>query len=100
MSPDRPGVKAHFLVEGLLAFQCPGCGCLHAVGVNGRKVSGSEWQWNQSLTAPTFSPSILIFKDTPAHRCHSFVTDGHIKFFDDCHHAFKGQTIELPDWDG
>lgn len=30
--------------------------------------------------------------------CHSFVTDGKIRFLGDCTHALKGQTVDLPDW--
>lgn len=96
--------KVHFYAPGLLAFTCPGCGYDHAVGVNGRKVPGedgtmNEWQWNQSMTKPTFMPSLLLFKSDPKLRCHSYVKDGKIQFLDDCHHSLKGQTIDLPDWE-
>lgn len=29
--------------------------------------------------------------------CHSFVTDGRIQFLDDCTHALRGQTVDLPE---
>ncbi len=32
-------------------------------------------------------------------RCHSFVTDGKIAFGEDCSHALKGKTVDLPDWE-
>jgi hypothetical protein len=33
--------------------------------------------------------------------CHSYVTDGKIRFLDDCTHELAGKTVELedvPDW--
>lgn len=33
-------------------------------------------------------------------QCHSYITDGKIKFLADCHHSLAGQTVEIPDWDG
>jgi hypothetical protein len=30
--------------------------------------------------------------------CHSFVTDGRIRYLGDCTHDLKGQTIDLPEW--
>ena len=40
--------------------------------------------------------------DAPApftcHVCHSFVTDGRIRFLGDCTHALKGQTVPIPEW--
>ena len=78
------------------AFQCPGCEYLHAA-----RVKGSEpvWGWNNDLVKPTFTPSIMVWRDDPTKRCHSFVTDGKIQFLTDSFHHLKGQTVELPDWD-
>lgn len=28
--------------------------------------------------------------------CHSFITDGKIKYLSDCNHHLAGQTIDLP----
>ncbi len=97
------GDKVHFYAPGLLAFTCPGCGYDHCVGVNGRKIPGedgsmNEWQWNQSMTRPTFMPSLLIFKNTPSMRCHSFVKEGQIQFLGDCFHKLANQTVAIPDW--
>jgi hypothetical protein len=80
-----------------IAFWCPGCDESHVVGTRGRQ---PIWQWNESVDAPTFSPSIRVTsrrngKDT---CCHSFVEDGNIRFLGDCTHALAGQTVPLPDW--
>ncbi len=73
-----------------IMFTCPGCNDFHAVTVID---DGGAWGWNGSLTAPTFTPSVLV---TGVGRCHSFVTDGHIRFLNDCTHALAGTTVALP----
>lgn len=73
-------------------FHCPGCKRNHPFTV-------PRWSWNGSMDKPTFSPSLLCFKDDAQRRCHSFVKDGKIQFLDDCWHELKGQTVEIPDWD-
>lgn len=76
-------------------FRCPGCGCAH--GING------GWTFNGDVMKPTISPSILVNglpggpPDAP--RCHSFVTDGRIKFLADSTHKLAGQTVDLRPWD-
>jgi hypothetical protein len=64
-------------------------------------VGKPRWGWNGSFDAPTFTPSLLTWWGEEGteryHRCHSFITDGKIQFLDDCTHALKGQTVELPD---
>lgn len=74
---------------------CPACD-------NGHFFDG-RWSFNGDVERPTFSPSMLsngraevINPAVP--RCHSFVTDGKIRFLDDCSHALAGQTVDLPDW--
>jgi len=80
------GDERHF------GFHCPGCACDHLVPT-------PRWTWNGDMTRPSFNPSLLIFKDDPTLRCHSFITDGRIMFLTDCHHKLAGQTVELPGWD-
>jgi len=81
-------------------FHCPGCGYDHVFSSGGAAgVSRPQWVWNGSVDLPTFTPSLLCNQHDPKSRCHSFVTDGKIQFLDDCWHALKGQTIELPDVD-
>ena len=78
--------------DGTYVFHCPGCGFGHPFNV-------PRWEWNGSLDRPTFSPSLLVDKDNPEGRCHSFVRDGKIEFLSDCFHSLAGQTVELPDWE-
>jgi hypothetical protein len=76
---------------------CPGCDEAHAVRVSSTQGDG-VWGWNGDLEFPTFTPSLLV---TGAQKCHSFITDGKIRFLGDCDHDLKNQTVplpELPDW--
>jgi hypothetical protein len=79
-------------VDGIsIWFWCLGCKTAH-------RYTTDRWQWNGSLDKPTFTPSLLVAPDMPELRCHLFVTDGVIKYCDDCHHALKGQTMTMPDF--
>lgn len=104
--------KLYRMDDSHLAFHCPGCGCGHQVSHSGPH---PVWQWNGSMDAPTFSPSVRIssgcrvpnFKaggdcwctynaahaDKPApfkcECCHSFVEGGKIRFLGDCTHALR-----------
>ena len=73
---------------------CPGCNTHHAFTV--KAPQGPVWGWNGSLDKPTFTPSMLVNGDYPDSRCHSFVTDGKIKFLGDCFHDMKNTTVDLP----
>lgn len=70
-------------------YMCPGCGYTHAV-------NPKVHQFNGSMDKPTFSPSLLQ-NWTPGKTCHSYIRDGKIQFLMDCHHALKGETVELPE---
>lgn len=95
--------------DGMLLFQCPGCGCSHGVWTGDGP--GPRWTWNGNIERPTFTPSILVtypanpnakedFKEwRTERRCHSFVTDGRIQFLGDCTYALAGQTVDLPEWE-
>jgi len=78
--------------RGWMIF-CPGCGHGH--------VYDTRWTFNGDMNKPTFTPSYLSrCKSGPEKTlsvCHSFVTDGRIKFLNDCTHALAGQTVDLPD---
>lgn len=84
-----------------IVFTCPGCGHDHAVTVEA--AAGPVWEWNGSLEAPKFKPSLLAEGrqwDSKAEklydlRCHSFVTDGEIRFLTDCNHDRAGQTMKI-----
>lgn len=51
------------------------------------------------MEAPTFTPSLRVFRDLKR-QCHSMVTDGKIKFYEDSYHVLAGQTVDIPDWEG
>lgn len=81
-------------------FHCPGCEHSHPVRVKSTNPAERYcWQWNGSLEAPTFKPSLLVYESIHYPRCHSFITDGRIQFLPDCGHALAGQTVEIPDWE-
>jgi hypothetical protein len=76
-------------------FICPGCGDGHAPYIEGKGVP--VWGFNNNLEKPTLMPSILVRSGNAngPTRCHSFVTDGKIKFLGDCTHDLKNTTVEL-----
>lgn len=81
------GVDSYHRVQ--YHYMCPGCGWTHAVNLAVHK-------WNGDMNKPTFSPSMLCDWD-PAHRCHSYIENGFIRFLTDCWHPLAGQTIEIPE---
>jgi hypothetical protein len=84
-----------------VSFWCPGCDGAHAVQIRGKQ---PLWSYNDNPSAPTFTPSIRVIQlsqrdgEQVREVCHSFVTDGQIKFLGDCTHALAGQTVPLPEW--
>jgi hypothetical protein len=87
-----------------IGWYCPGCEHLHAVPLVGTQENGhGPWRWDQSLEAPSISPSVNIEDGgcTPVvpgnKRCHSIITAGRIQFCSDCGHALVGQTVDMPD---
>lgn len=78
--------------DDYLLFWCPGCECVHQT---------KGWNFNGDFVKPTLTPSILV-NPGKAHEvplCHSFVTDGQIRFLADCTHALAGQTIDMVPWE-
>lgn len=95
------GVKVKEIGTGsrggrLIVIHCPGCKYDHPFEI---ECAGKGWTWNGSVEAPTFTPSLLINQDSPAHRCHMVVTNGRIKFQNDCFHELNGREVEVPDWE-
>lgn len=78
---------------GKLMFFCPACECGHWFGVE--KPCNVIWNWNGDYIKPTVTPSILTGHIGINKRCHSYITDGKIKFLSDCWHDLKGQTVPL-----
>jgi len=93
--PDPSGAIAY--------FDCPGCRRVHALHLYpDRNAEGASWAWNRDMESPTFTPSIhaKIEYSEPGRSpkiCHSFVTNGWIRFLGDCTHDMAGQSIELPE---
>ncbi len=81
------------------SYWCQGCNELHGVRTEGQSV----WGFNGNVDAPTFTPSVLTtwtdHSTSPPteHRCHTFITNGSVRFLDDCTHALAGKTEPLPD---
>lgn len=90
-------------LDTLLRFHCVGCNRDHYIQYGAS--DGPNWRWNLDTEAPTFSPSVLVTYDgadagvggSPPSRCHSFVTDGLIRYLDDCTHGHAGSTVALPE---
>lgn len=83
-----PQDETHWQYE----FMCPGCNDTHTLN--------NTWEFNNDYEFPSLSPSILTqghMKDENAEygsspfRCHSWITKGKIKFFEDCSHDKAGQ---------
>ncbi len=85
-------------------IECPACGHghffnnAHGALQHPRK---QNWDFNGNLESPSFTPSMLVtvppMNGKPKQICHSFVTDGQIRFLNDCTHKYAGQTLELPE---
>ncbi len=79
-------------------FECPGCGIPHypVVGYKG-SWKGPKWEFNNDLDKPTLKPSIIVGDKIGKHKtlCHSYITNGEIRFLKDSTHHLKGNTIRL-----
>ena len=69
-------------------FVCPGCGNYHAPKTL-KDGSSFTWEFNGSVTSPTFFPSLLTTDQ--GEICHSFVRDGKIHVCTDSTHYLKHQ---------
>ena len=93
-------MKAKKESDGFVYIECPGCGFQHRMAVDEPNHLGARWTFNNVFEKPTFTPSKLVTigqDPEPNKLCHSFITDGKIRFLEDCSHHLKGQTVELPD---
>lgn len=96
-------VLARVSDEGILLFWCDGCKEIHGVWVYPSKnpKTDAQWKWNNDMTKPTFTPSILVhgfrMPDGSIGQpiCHSYITAGRIQYLGDCEHALAGQTVDL-----
>lgn len=83
--------------EHRLVFFCPGCDSHHAVRI---PPTPHAWAWNGDVERPTITPSIKVSYGDER-LCHSFVTNGEIRFLPDSTHQRAGATVDLPPcaWD-
>lgn len=87
-------------------IKCPGCKEEHTLKSKNPSAKDEKqregWDFNNDKDKPTFYPSLRVRgycgPDMPNGTCHSFITDGKIRFLDDCTHDLAGQTVDLPDW--
>jgi len=87
-------------------FYCPGCEGMHSyVTQNAEGQKGPVWGFNRDEENPTFTPSLRInasfkpedlYPNTAVHRCHLFLTNGQLRYLNDCTHALAGKTVPLP----
>ncbi len=72
---------------------CPACKDFHQMN--------DGWEYNGLEDSPTFSPSIMVTQGfgnaKAATVCHSFVTDGKIRYLQDCTHDMAGKVVALPE---
>lgn len=73
--------------NGDVVYMCPGCDTPHRIN--------KAWTFNGDYDKPSFIPSILSTR--PGHRCHSFITDGKIRFLGNCTHALANQRVDMID---
>jgi hypothetical protein len=86
---------------------CPACEEMHCYAVERpAHTGGPQWTFNGNVEKPSFQVSMNITwgNRVTGHaemktggQCHYFVTDGNIKYQNDCTHHLKGQTVPLPD---
>ena len=91
-----------------LQFLCPACkfksGNPMPHNIQWQKDNLNTWQFDENYENPSITPSIAItgyqiidgikINDV----CHTWITKGKVKFFDNCTHELKGEKwVELPE---
>lgn len=69
------------------------------ITLSGKREGTPNWSWNEDVDYPTLKPSVRTLIDryfTPI-ICHSFITEGKVRFLSDCTHSLVNQTIDLID---
>lgn len=82
---------------GRYVFFCPGCKANHIINTNPEN-NPYVHVLTGTLSRPTIRASVLSKGDKQVGKphCHSFVTDGKIRFLNDCTHELAGKTVNLP----
>jgi len=85
-------MKVKEISEGQFHFFCPACREVHTFD--------STFRFNGDFKKPTISPAILFtgYKNNERVRCHCLITDGKIRYLQDCSHLKRGKVIELKDF--
>lgn len=81
--------KLRILEDGF-AFWCPACQEYHEID--------AKWRFCGNTDRPTFQRSVPALTSTERSGeqiCHSFVTNGQIRYLSDCTHDYRGQTVEM-----
>lgn len=80
-------------IEGeptMFIIWCEGCRCCH-------QIDTTRWTFNRDTVRPTVTPSLLVNKERAGGDplCHSFITDGRIRYLKDSTHELAGQTVAM-----
>jgi hypothetical protein len=109
--------KAALSSEGFVKYWCPGCVCMHVVPFKLAETNSDvAWIFNNDFDKPTLIPSVLVYSyktlinsDLPSEeltkpenitvtpQCHSFVTNGQIKYLMDSTHRYSGMLVDMLD---
>ena len=71
------------------SFFCPGCDCAHGFT--------EKWGITGEGDNLTLASSLGTNMGRPD-QCHAMMECGRLRFLDDCYHALKGQTVDIPEW--
>ena len=81
--------------EGNYVFWCPGCECGHVIFTSGE----NKWELTQNEEGITVTPSLKIMLPGGKGICHVVVSKSKLNYCNDSTHKFKGQSIDMVDWD-
>ncbi len=81
---------------GRFVYFCPGCNDYHVINTDCKR----QWPCHTltgSLNNPTIRASVLSIGDSKIGKphCHSYITNGNIKFLNDSTHQLSGKTIAM-----
>lgn len=101
-------VREYIKQKGVFYFFCPGCKEYHSLHTIQPNNNGTTFVITGTLQSPTVTPMIgrIIEKfnkskhaNNPAHVCNSRITDGKIRYLENCSHALAGRIVDLPNVD-
>jgi hypothetical protein len=81
------------------SWYCPGCKTHHEVSTDKPDEYGYIWIFSGTVECPTIRASLLVNPNNEPGRprCHCYITEGKIEFFQDSTHELAGQIIEMKD---